>query len=74
MNLSIYFTRSEEMTKKMELLGLVPVIKIDERYTSNRAKELMFEIGIPKKKRKQKERVDRIAAALILQSYLDSQQ
>lgn len=50
----------------------IPVIKIDERYTSNQAKEVMFEIGIPKKKRRQKERVDRIAAALILQNYLDS--
>lgn len=51
----------------------IPIIKIDERYTSNQANDLMFEIGIPKKKRRQKERVDRIAAALILQSYLDSQ-
>ncbi|MEP1152206.1 MAG: Holliday junction resolvase RuvX [Balneola sp.] len=50
----------------------IPIIKIDERYTSNQANDLMLEIGIPKKKRRQKERVDRIAAALILQSYLDS--
>lgn len=50
----------------------IPISKVDERYTSNRAKEVMLEIGIPKKKRRQKERVDRIAAALILQTYLDS--
>lgn len=50
----------------------IPIIKIDERYTSNQAKDVMFEIGVPKKKRRQKERVDRIAAALILQNYLDS--
>lgn len=50
----------------------IPIIKVDERYTSNQANDLMLEIGIPKKKRRQKERVDRIAAALILQSYLDS--
>lgn len=50
----------------------IPVSKVDERYTSNRAKEVMLEIGVPKKKRRQKERVDRIAAALILQNYLDS--
>ena len=50
----------------------IPISKIDERYTSNRAKEVMLEIGIPKKKRRQKERVDRIAAAVILQTYLDS--
>ncbi|MEO9884311.1 MAG: Holliday junction resolvase RuvX [Balneola sp.] len=64
----------EFINRLKNLYPFIPVIKIDERYTSNRAKELMFEIGIPKKKRKQKERVDRIAAALILQSYLDSQQ
>ena len=50
----------------------IPIIKVDERYTSNQAKDVMFEIGVPKKKRRQKERVDRIAAALILQNYLDS--
>jgi putative Holliday junction resolvase len=52
----------------------IPIIKVDERYTSNKAKDLMLEIGVPKKKRRQKERVDRIAAALILQRYLDEHQ
>lgn len=50
----------------------IPVIKVDERYTSNQAKDVMLEIGVPKKKRREKERVDRIAAALILQTYLES--
>ena len=50
----------------------IPVFKIDERYTSNKAKDVMIQAGIPKQKRRQKERVDRIAAALILQQYLDS--
>jgi len=47
------------------------IVKIDERYTSNQAMEKMIEAGVPRKKRRQKERVDRIAAALILQKYLD---
>ncbi|MFA5669066.1 MAG: Holliday junction resolvase RuvX [Balneolaceae bacterium] len=50
----------------------IPIEKIDERYTSNKAKEIMLEIGIPKKKRREKERVDKIAAAIILQHYLDA--
>ncbi len=50
----------------------IPVHKVDERYTSEKAKQVMLDIGVPKKKRREKERVDRIAAALILQSYLDS--
>lgn len=64
----------EFINRLKNLYPSIPVTKIDERYTSNNAKDLMLEIGIPKKKRKQKSRVDRIAAALILQNYLDSQQ
>lgn len=50
----------------------IDVVKIDERYTSNKARELMIEAGVPKKKRQEKGRVDRIAAAIILQNYLDT--
>lgn len=50
----------------------IPVSKVDERYTSTRAHEIMIEAGVPKKKRRNKNRVDRIAAAVILQSYLDA--
>ena len=64
----------EFINRLSNLFPTIPVTKVDERYTSSNAKEVMVKIGIPKKKRRQKERVDRIAAALILQSYLDSQQ
>lgn len=50
----------------------IPVVKVDERYTSTQARQLMIEAGVPKMKRREKERVDRIAAALILQQYLDA--
>ena len=49
----------------------IPIEKVDERYTSKTAKELMIQSGVPKMKRREKERVDRMAAALILQMYLD---
>ncbi len=49
----------------------IPVEKVDERNTSNKAMQLMVSSGISKKKRKEKERVDRIAAAVILQTYLE---
>ncbi len=52
----------------------IPIHKIDERFTSSKARQVMLESGISKKKRREKERVDRIAAALILQSYLDTNQ
>ncbi|MFP8487489.1 Holliday junction resolvase RuvX [Gracilimonas sp. Q87] len=50
----------------------IEIIKIDERYTSSRARDIMLEVGVPKKKRQEKGRVDRIAAAIILQNYLDT--
>lgn len=50
----------------------IPIHKVDERYTSTRAMQAMIEAGVPKKKRREKERVDRIAAALILQQYLEN--
>ena len=49
----------------------IPVEKVDERNTSNKAVALMVSSGVSKKKRKEKERVDRIAAAVILQTYLE---
>ncbi|MBO6537746.1 MAG: Holliday junction resolvase RuvX [Balneolaceae bacterium] len=50
----------------------IPIKKMDERYTSVEAKDLMMQSGVSKKKRREKERVDRIAAALILQRYMES--
>jgi putative Holliday junction resolvase len=62
----------EFINRLKNLYPEIPVFKIDERYTSNQALDVMIEIGVPQKKRRKKERVDRIAAALILQTYLES--
>lgn len=48
------------------------VIAWDERYSSERAKEAIRATGAGRKARRDKERVDRAAAAIILQEYLDS--
>lgn len=48
----------------------LPVILWDERLTTVEADEIMIESGIRREKRK--EYVDAIAAAIILQGYLDS--
>lgn len=48
----------------------IEVILIDERLTSKMAESLMIKANLSRKKRKTK--VDKIAATLILQSYLDS--
>ena len=44
----------------------------DEYRTSKRAMEAMVEMGVPKMKRRQKERVDRIAATIILQDFMQT--
>lgn len=49
----------------------IPVTKIDEQFTSKKAIQYMIEAGVPRKKRRDKTRVDKIAAAIILQQYLD---
>ena len=49
----------------------LPVYYMDERFTSVRAEKAVRGIGLPKKKREEKGRVDAAAAILILQSWLD---
>ena len=47
-----------------------PVFRQDERYTSNQAKQIIFDSGIKKQKRRDKMLVDKVAAALILEQYM----
>lgn len=49
----------------------IEVDKIDERYTSKEAVAAMEESGVPKMKRRDSDRVNRAAAAIILQKYLE---
>lgn len=43
----------------------------DERYTSRMAKAIILQSGVNRKKRQEKERVDKVSAGLILQEYLE---
>jgi len=47
------------------------IIRSDERFTSREATETILASGVRKKKRREKGIVDAVAAAIILQSYLD---
>ena len=53
-------------------LGLV-IVRVDERFTSHMAHETLRTMGVKKSERQSKGRIDEMAAALILQSYLDRQ-
>ncbi len=50
----------------------IPVIPVDERFSSKMAKAAMLEMGMKKKQRREKENVDVIAATLLLKEYLGS--
>jgi len=63
---------ASEARKLADELGAatgVQVILVDERYTSRIAEDALLESGM--KRRKRRESVDKVAAAIILQDYLD---
>ncbi len=49
----------------------IPVRYVDERMTSVQAQRAVRSVGLGKKERERKERIDAAAAALILQAWLD---
>ncbi|UAM96804.1 Holliday junction resolvase RuvX [Polaribacter litorisediminis] len=50
----------------------IPVLRIDERFTSKMAFQSMIDGGLKKNQRRNKALVDEISATIILQSYLYS--
>lgn len=48
----------------------MPLVTVDERYTSKMAKDAMIEMGMKKKDRRIKGNVDEIAATIMLQEYM----
>lgn len=50
----------------------VDIYRMDERYSSKEAMEILEGSGVPKKKRNQKGRLDQAAAALILQQFIQA--
>lgn len=48
----------------------IPVLPVDERYTSVMASRAMLTMGLKKSKRREKGTVDQVAATMMLQEYL----
>jgi putative Holliday junction resolvase len=64
-----------EIEKFIQLLKSsfnLTVYTIDESFSSKKANQVMLEINKKRNKRKQKGNIDKIAAALILQEFLDN--
>ena len=57
--------------KLLELFPNMPIVMIDERLTSRMAKQTLIDAGYKKIARQNKKLVDTVAAALILQLYLE---
>lgn len=63
--------QARRLVEDVRQLG-VAVEEHDERLTSFSAKQVLRELG--KKPSREKEQIDRVAAAILLQDYLDSRQ
>lgn len=55
-----------------KLFPQLPIVKVDERFTSKLASRSMVESGMKKKDRQNKNLVDEIAATIMLQDYLNT--
>lgn len=51
----------------------LPVQLIDERFTSSLAEQAIRDMGVGKKKRRDKGKIDEVAAVILLQGFLDSE-
>ena len=58
--------------KKLSEKTNIKIVLVDERFTSVLAHKAMIDMGMNKKKRQNKAKVDEIASAILLQGYLDS--
>jgi putative Holliday junction resolvase len=50
----------------------IPIVRVDERFTSKMAFQTMIDSGLKKNQRKNKALIDEISATIILQSYMNS--
>lgn len=50
----------------------IPVVEIDERFTSKMASSVISQSGLKRNKRQIKGLIDTVSATIILQSYMDS--
>lgn len=62
------------LNRLKKVLPQIPVVMYDERFTSTLAHKAMLDGGMKKKDRQNKEIVDSIAATIILNDYLQSNQ
>ncbi len=62
----------QAFAERLRASSRLPVHLLDERYTSSLAARAILDMGVGKKKRREKGKVDEIAAIILLQGFLDS--
>jgi RNAse H-fold protein YqgF len=62
----------EFLNRMKKLFPDMPVVTVDERFTSKIASRAILDSGAKKKDRMNKELVDMVSASIILQSYLEA--
>lgn len=62
----------EAIKKIRKAFPLMPLTTVDERFTSKMAKDAMIEMGMKKMQRRDKKTVDVIAAAIMLQEFMQN--
>ena len=68
---SLLETKINDFIKKLNLfLPKIPIVRHDERFTSKIASNAILISGVNKRKRQNKFLVDKVSAAILLQSYL----
>lgn len=63
---------AREFGRRLHEASGLPVVEWDERLTSAGARRAMLETGAPRRRRREKGAPDRLAAAMLLRSYLAS--
>ncbi|NOY06757.1 MAG: Holliday junction resolvase RuvX [Chlorobi bacterium] len=58
--------------QRLQRVTDIEIVEWDERFTSKLAEQTLIDMGVGRKKRRQKHRVDMLAAVHLLQSYLQS--
>ena len=58
--------------KLSKAIPSIPIVRVDERFTSKLAFQTMIDSGLKKKQRQNKALIDEISATIILQSYMAS--
>jgi putative holliday junction resolvase len=62
---------TEPFVKKLKKqFPLIPVVRVDERFTSKMAHDTIIAAGLKKKERQNKALVDKISATIMLQSFM----